>query len=620
MTLPDTATLQRIFAFEPEIVGAIASADHDARVGRLATPEGPVATWEGRRLHSGRDPVREARRWARALDLSETTLAIVMGYGSGYGIRALRQRTDVPILVFEPNLAILREGLSHGDVPEGILVLTQTERLAFYLGGILQGFDRGVLATWTPSLRTNAGLYREAMSAAAEAIGRAKLRHQTAMLRGPGWLRHFLLNVGHVTRSAPLSALRGGLAGVPAIIVAAGPSLDRNIHQLAALADTALILAVNTSARALDRAGIRPHALVSIESADTTSGIRDLPWVAEVPAFLELTAHPRMWELPFARKIAMAVDTSGSATFSQTMAPGLALSAGFCVANASVAVADALGCDPIVLIGSDLSYAGERVYASGTIFEDMRAVAREDGSVTLAGTQARRAIEAASSDALSSNRAPDIARTLQIPSYDLSGTVTTSPDFKMFRDWYTYAAERMQRTLINATEGGAHIPGWRHEPLQRVIERHGLGSPNVGTPVRRQLTELLERPALDAASVRAAFVREHEHILDLLAQCREALEIVKFDPDGDLHLGPEQAQRITDINARVRSRLREAPLAGEACFAPIQQVRSRGELTTFAFYAAIERPLRELEEELARLLQNLSTQQDAARETAARSA
>lgn len=619
MALPDPATLQRIFAFEPEVIEALMG-ELDPRVGALATPEGPVVTWEGRRLHSGRDPVREARRWARALDLAEATLVVVMGYASGYAIRALRQRTEVPILVFEPNLAILREGLGHGEVPEGIIVLTQAERLAFYLGGILQGHDRGVLATWTPSLRADAGLHREAMSAAAEAIGRAKLRHQTAMLRGPGWLKHFLANLDHITDCASLAGLRGGLQGVPAIIVAAGPSLDRNIHLLADLADEALILAVNTSARALHRAGIRPHALVSIESADTTSGIRDLPWISEIPAFLELTAHPQMWALPFARKIAIAVDTSGSATFCQTMAPGLAISAGFCVANASVAVANALGCDPIVLIGSDLAYAGERVYATGTIFEDMRAVARDDGSVTLAGTEARRAIEAASSDALAGNRAPDIAHTVQVPSYDLSGTVTTSPDFKMFRDWYTYAADRMEATLINATEGGAHIPGWRHEPLQQVIERHGLDSPNVGTPLRRRFAALIERPPLDAASVRAALAREHEHVLDLLAQCREALEIVQFDPDGDLDLAPAQAQRITDINARVRSRLRDAPLAGEACFAPIQQVRTRGELTTFAFYAAIERPLREVEEELARLLQNLSTQHDAARETAARSA
>lgn len=587
----------------------------------MQTPQGPIVTWEGKRLHSSRDPEREARRWARGLELGESTMVVALGYGSGYGIQAIRQRTEAPIVVFEPNEAVLREGLGHVPVPDGILILTDIERLSVYLSGVLQGFDRGLVATWTPSLRTAPREYREALTATAEAVGRAKLRHQTAVIRGPGWLRHFLTNLERVTADPPLSSVRHGLAGVPAIVVAAGPSLDRNIDVLKTLPDTALILAVNTSARALARKGIRPHALVSIESADITSGLAELPWLAEVPAFLELTAHPRMWEMPFPTKIAMAVDTSGSATFSQAMDPGLAVSAGFCVANAAVAIAEALGCNPIILIGSDLSYSEGRVYASGTIFEDMRAVPEGDGVVRFCGTDARKVIEAASSDALSSNRAPDTAVTLRVPAYgNVDESVSTTPDFKMFRDWYTYAAERMTVELVNATEGGVHIPGWLHEPLASVAKRHGLNTPSLGMPVTRRFADLLERPPLSPVQVQDAVARELADVTQLLDFCREAMSIVGFDPDGDLTIDEASAERITAINAGVRATLKRAPLAGEACFSPIQQVRSRGELTTYAFYAALEGPLQELAEELARLVQNLSSQHDAARETKSRSA
>jgi len=620
MSRLDSSTLARVFAFEPHLIEHWGETPPRDEVGKIHSDGGPVVTVGGRRLHSGRDPEREARRWARNLDLSETTLIVLMGYASGYAVRAIRSRTEAPIVVFEPDLDVLAEGLTHGDVPSGILIITAVERLGVYLTGILQSFDKGMLATWIPSLRANPTPYREAMATAAESITRARLRHQTATLRGPGWLRHFLGNLDHVAKTPTISQMRAGLSGVPAIIVAAGPSLDRNVHLLKELDDTALILCVNTAARALDRAGVRPHAMISIESADITSGISALPWLHEVPAFLELTAHPNMWAMPFRQTIPMAVDTSGTATFSQWMDTGLALSAGFCVANAAVAVAHALGCDPIVLIGSDLSYSGERVYASGTIFEEMRAVDRGDGTVTLEGTQARRAIEAASHDALSSNHAPDFANVLQLPAYGGQGTVVSTSDFKMFRDWYTFASERMSVELVNATEGGAHIPGWKHEPLRAIVDRHTLNARGDRAPVSRQLDGLLVRPPLDLDRLRDAIAREHDYVLELLGYCAEALAIVDFDPDGDLALDERSAARIQEINGTARRALRAAPLAAEACFSPIHQVRTRGELTTFAFYASIEGPLRELDRELARLLHNISSQHDAAHGTQSRSA
>jgi hypothetical protein len=46
------------------------------------------------------------------------------------------------------------------------------------------------------------------------------------------------------------------------IIVSAGPSLDRNIHELRGLLDRCFVLSVDTALRPLLAAGVVPHAVL----------------------------------------------------------------------------------------------------------------------------------------------------------------------------------------------------------------------------------------------------------------------------------------------------------------------------------------------------------------------
>ena len=56
--------------------------------------------------------------------------------------------------------------------------------------------------------------------------------------------------------------LFGNFEGVPLVLVSAGPSLDRNVRQLAGIDQRCFILAVDTALRPLLAAGIEPHAVM----------------------------------------------------------------------------------------------------------------------------------------------------------------------------------------------------------------------------------------------------------------------------------------------------------------------------------------------------------------------
>jgi hypothetical protein len=598
--------LDRILGHDGDGLAAVRANATSRRVGTFDTPTGPVVTIDGRKLHSGRDPVREARRWARTLDVEGATVVILFGYGSGYAARAIAERTNAAIVVFEPDVEVLTVGLQHGPVPHNMVAFTTPDTLGRYLARRLAGIDRGFVATWTASVRGGSQPFAEAMAAANDAIGRAKLRHRTACLRGRGWLDHYVTNLRQLVDCPGLPALAGSLRGVPAIIAAAGPSLDRNVQQLQQWLPHALVLTVNSAARALARAGVQPHALVSIESADVTAGLEGLPWLHDLPAFLELTGNPGMWAQPFRRRVALSVDTNGCSAFSERTVPGFGMSAGFCVANAAVAVAHRLGCDPIILVGSDLAYSGTRVYASGTMFEEMRAEPSGDGTVRMEGLAGRRLIEERSTHALGGNHMPTTAHTIEIPAWEGSGTVVTTRDFAMFRDFYAHFARvHPEATLVNATEGGAFIEGWEHVPLAEIAKRLGIGDKPPTVPVGQRFDEALERPALGRAKLAAAVAGEKARVAQLRELVAQALALVDHDPDGDLHIDAEGIGRLHELNAACRALLADAPLAAEACFVPVEELRGRGDITTYSLYASLDGPLRDLDEELARLLQSI---------------
>lgn len=587
---------------DPDGLAALRARGASDRVARVDTPTGPVVSVDGRKLHSGRDPAAEARRFARGLELADATFVIVLGFASGHAIRAIAERTEAAIVVFEPDLDVLREGVTHGPVPERVRVVTTVSRLAEVLYARLSGCDRGVVARWVPSMRLDPRLYDEALVATANAIDRAGLRHRTAKMRGPGWLRHYLAHVPALASAPGLPALRGMLRGVPAVIVAAGPSLDRNAAQLAGLADRAFIMCVNTAAGALARAGVRPHALVTIESLDVSAQLRDLPFLAEVPAFVELTANDALWELPLRAKLPISVDTSSCAVFSGRIDAGHHLSAGFCVANAATSIAYVLGCDPIVLVGSDLAYSEGRVYACGTSFADMRADVQADGTAKLSGLHGKRAIEERSGDAAGGSRVPDRAKLRTLPAWGGHGTVVSTRDFAMFRDWYIHAAKTLVAEgvrTINATEGGAHIDGWEDLPLAQAIAADG---PALGMAAR--VDTMLAAPPTDPAAVRRELARELTTAETIVRDARKALALLGDDPDGDLTLDGKAADRLLAINRNTRAALREAPLCAEAVFVPIEDLRAAGAITAHAFYAGLVEPLVALAADLARLLQH----------------
>ena len=100
------------------------------------------------------------------------------------------------------------------------------------------------------------------------------------------------------------SNLHKPLRGVPAFIVAAGASLDSNIHLLPECAKHGVIFGMNTSAKAIRKAGVQLDVIASIESIDVTETLRIGSGGKPYPILaLDATANPLSWDIPAEQRI-----------------------------------------------------------------------------------------------------------------------------------------------------------------------------------------------------------------------------------------------------------------------------------------------------------------------------
>jgi hypothetical protein len=149
--------------------------------------------------------------------------------------------------------------------------------------------------------------------------------------------------------------------GIPAIIVSAGPSLERHFDLLASIGDRALIIAPGMGARILSKRGIKAHLAMSIDAGEDEADIYK-ECGASTPLIASFRLHPKV-EKEFPNqilRIATATEYLAQYYYRHFQAEELAvLSDQPSVSIFAIDYAQRLGCNPIILIGQDLCRYGQ---------------------------------------------------------------------------------------------------------------------------------------------------------------------------------------------------------------------------------------------------------------------
>ncbi len=336
-------------------------------------------------LHSSRAPAAEASRLAGNSGISGSGICVVFGFGLGYHIEALLENyPDLQILIAEPEPGIFLKSLESRDFAE----IIKSPRTGFLLDtepssiqGILKQID--VFPVFTFKLRQLSGINEDYFSRLEENINeyvaKKETNRNTINRFGKSWVRNLFRNIPTLMNAGDISAWFGRFQGIPAIIAAAGPSLDSVMPLMPELKKRAVIICVDTAVRAFRDARIAPDFIVVVDpqylnSRHLDNCLSDSVFSGSSILVSESSTHPGIFRnCPLPVYFCKSVFPLGSLFEEHVRIHGV-LGAGGSVATSAWDLARRLGCREIYAAGLDLGYPGNKTHYKNSLSSRLIAI------------------------------------------------------------------------------------------------------------------------------------------------------------------------------------------------------------------------------------------------------
>lgn len=424
-------------------------------------------------IHSKYNPQREAKQQVVDMKLVNPKLLVILGLGLGYHIRACLEElkdSNLFIAVIEKDIEALRVALENTDltdllssdkirwvvgVPEeeGYAVLNNMVKqsgIAFQLFlKTLQVFDHPAID------KVHGDYHKKMLKAFREAAHAIIFNYGNCPEDSMIGVENIMKNLATIIKNPGVKDLYGAFKGRPGVIVSTGPSLDKNIDLLKEITDKCVMISADSALKPLCRRGIVPHAVSSLERIIQVADMyKELPEEFKEKIWLSAT--------PVIRK--EAYDAWPGPTFMVYRAfahfewiniPKGILNIGPSCSNMAFKVLEALGCDPIILVGQDCAFKS----AQKTHADDAPSVTnlnlKEQDLIKVKG--------------------------------NYEEFVYTNSIYDLFRKAFVTDVAQYSGKCINATEGGAYIDGTHIMTLREAIDKYCTREVNALEVIRKKL-------------------------------------------------------------------------------------------------------------------------------------
>ena len=394
--------------------------------------------------------------------IEEFAPIVIVGVGDGIHIRQIIEATPktANIIIYEPSLELFRRAAEEVDltflfaldIPVALIVdgLNENEMEAYFKACInytnmtsLKVFISGnydiLFAEKVAAFMKDLNYFVQS-----ESVGWNTTLRYTGVNA-----KNVFHNLHYLCEGYNVNELYGILPeDVPVIVVAAGPSLNKNLMDLKKAQGKACIIATDTAMKPLMNAGIIPHLFVVVDGLKPGllfehKDLSKVPMVTMTGVSTEPMEMHRGKKFfyysgsPFEHHILRAVGYKKGQTCTLPY-----IETGGSVATSAFTLGVHMGARTIILIGQDLALTGNKTHADGTFKDKME-------QVDVSGWQYSE-VEAIG-----------------------GGTVVTRTDFKIFLDWYEDIIKKWDHVnLVDATEGGALIHGSKVMTLKSAIRKY----------------------------------------------------------------------------------------------------------------------------------------------------
>ncbi len=408
-------------------------------------------------IHNHADPGSEASVFLSLVPEDSTGVVIMFGMGLGYSVlELLRKRKKIQfLLIFELNVDFFIQALKNMDLAElltdmrVILCLEKPGDLPALMAPANKAFMLEDIHTLNlqSCFHVNPD-YEKISSKVFDYINVFNSEGSTKIAHGKTFFENRLKHLTSMHHDKKLEDLAGIFKGVPALIIAAGPSLDKNIDQIARAVGKAVIICVDTALSNLLSHGIKPDFVTSIDYQELT--YEKISNAASNPDCRQINLICTSWVTAIVPKTFPAknvywayADTALENWINVSMEGRKTISGAGTVAHLNFISAITMGCDPVIFVGQDLAFSSSKWHSSNVVLSNDEAAKKilDNGEDVLW-------VEGLVEPQVSTNR--------QMLGYK--------------RGFEQMIKSESGVRTINSTEGGALIEGAENMPLAQAIK------------------------------------------------------------------------------------------------------------------------------------------------------
>lgn len=459
--MPDAAyniNLNRIIPKNPDIYNDLINLQVSSAFHMVPTPSGlPTLLYTSSKgsnslIHSPENPGLEAEDLVEDMEFINGDITILFGFGLGYLPLAILESMAPHhcLIIVEASLDILSMAFKSRDLSGLIndkrvnIISTGQKKIIFE---ILEREQLKVIGgkvnklIYPPGFEIFRESYADMEGAIERCVNSLKNNYLSFQNTGAVFTENILNNLIYIPEAAPIDSLFETARDTPAVIVAAGPSLNKNISELRKIKGKGLIISVDAALKPLIDKGIKPDLVISgdpvqanllkfeglsVESLDHTAFVFSPYLYHKIPALFKGAKFFYNEDNLLSR---WALDLCGEATV---------MPYGSSVSHYAFYLARLMGASPIIFTGLDLAFPINMAHAEGCNKTWDMDWSRKD--------------------------LPFIK--------DINGREI--PTIDSFIDAVTIFEKEIARTksvCIDSTEGGAYIPGTGVMDLSKSIEQ-----------------------------------------------------------------------------------------------------------------------------------------------------
>ena len=436
-------------------------------------------------LHNRQNPLAEAKEIFSRATNTPVSIHLIYGLGLGYLFQVASANSAGTVILYEPDLNILKVAFSLVDFSNDILknnvfITDNIAKAGEYIYQKSNVKNTPLMLTTAAYRDMDSKKFNEMVEELQRMVGSYSLDLKYTQQKFYPIARTMIQNIPNLIKEPPLSSIKDFYKGQTAVVVSAGPTLDRNIETIKKYRNNIVLIVVGTAMKTIAKHGITPDFLCIIETYDSSKQLEGLD-LSQVNFVTEPYSNINLRKFKFKQIYShisdnMPVNSFWSRIINEKTDEYLSKGT---VSYTALNIARILGCSKIVMVGQDLAYIEGQCYSKDSAYKDLECrFNKENNKWEITAKDFDNFVESLSNYPdeetrikAAKTRLKNLNNSLYYVKSIKGEQIPTESVYAAFIKPLSEFAQRFNdREFINTSLVGAQIDGYENMPLEEALK------------------------------------------------------------------------------------------------------------------------------------------------------